>query len=318
MASPLDQIRETTEYVVRSAEYVKINHEALLKEVEILSQKPWVKEKWGDNWFHYYEPTSILTAQYVLVLDSLNFCFWQDEKLEYHHLASSLKNVLVNDSTAFDAEKLSNIDVHTFRKWMGGLIFPLEEERVRLVREIGLVLKQHFDGKASVLIEKANKSVSNLVQLVTAHFPGFRDSTVYKGKQVFLYKRAQIFAGDIWGAYDAKFLGEFHDLDQLTMFADYRVPQVLQASGVLEYNEKLWELIKSKTQVIVNSEMEIEIRAATVQAVEIMKKELNKKFNQKNLNVVVTSLDLDWLLWGRGESMLDKLPPHHRTLTIFY
>lgn len=40
--------------------------------------------------------------------------------------------------------------------------------------------------------------------------------------QVFLYKRAQIFAGDLYGAFQGKGLGAFHDLHLITMFADYR------------------------------------------------------------------------------------------------
>lgn len=40
--------------------------------------------------------------------------------------------------------------------------------------------------------------------------------------QVFLYKRAQIFVGDLYGAFQGKGLGAFHDLHFITMFADYR------------------------------------------------------------------------------------------------
>lgn len=32
-----------------------------------------------------------LTAQYLLVVDALNFCFWPDGELEYEHLAGGLK-----------------------------------------------------------------------------------------------------------------------------------------------------------------------------------------------------------------------------------
>jgi hypothetical protein len=36
---------------------------------------------------------------------------------------------------------------------------------------------------------------------------------------VFFYKRAQIFVGDLFGAFGGQGLGAFHDIDQLTMFA---------------------------------------------------------------------------------------------------
>jgi hypothetical protein len=37
--------------------------------------------------------------------------------------------------------------------------------------------------------------------------------------QVFFYKRAQIFVGDLYGAFGGQGLGQFHDIDQITMFA---------------------------------------------------------------------------------------------------
>ena len=39
---------------------------------------------------HYMGP-SALTAQYLLVVDTLNFCFWPEPGLEYENLAKSLK-----------------------------------------------------------------------------------------------------------------------------------------------------------------------------------------------------------------------------------
>lgn len=41
----------------------------------------------------------------------------------------------------------------------------------------------------------------------------------YPVPQVFFYKRAQIFVGDLYGAFGGQGLGCFHDIDQLTMFA---------------------------------------------------------------------------------------------------
>ena len=72
---------------------------------------------------------------------------------------------------------------------------------------------------------------------------------VYKGCQVHFYKRAQILIGDIYSKYKGKGLGQFTDIDQITMFPDYRVPQILQAEGVFEYSQHLWNKIKSKEQI---------------------------------------------------------------------
>ena len=71
-----------------------------------------------------------------------------------------------------------------------------------------------------------------LVDLITQHLPGFRDEAVYNGRQVFLYKRAQILVADVWAAYGRRTFPApgtpssatevppfaFCDIDRLTMF----------------------------------------------------------------------------------------------------
>lgn len=50
--------------------------------------------------------------------------------------------------------------------------------------QVGAGLLQHFKGQAAELIAAAGGSAVALVNLVTAHFPGFRDHAVYGGRQV--------------------------------------------------------------------------------------------------------------------------------------
>lgn len=80
--------------------------------------------------------------------------------------------------------------------------------------------------------------------------PGFRDHSIYKGKQVFLYKRAQILVGDLWGAFKGQGLGTFTDIESITMFADYLVPAVLREWGVLRYTEELSRKVDSQTELV--------------------------------------------------------------------
>jgi hypothetical protein len=54
------------------------------------------------------------------------------------------------------------------------------------------------------------------------------------------------------------------------MFADYRVPQILREFDILIYSEKLAELVDSETELAYSSEYEVEIRALTVYAVDLV------------------------------------------------
>lgn len=58
--------------------------------------------------------------------------------------------------------------------------------------------------------------------------------------------------------------------------------------------------------------MEVEIRAATIQAVE----QLHARLGELGHSLKV--VELDWLLWQIGEDKKDALLPHHRTLTVYY
>lgn len=68
---------------------------------------------------------------------------------------------------------------------------------------------------------------------------------LFQGKAVSFYKRAQILVADFWGIMEARGQGDIINMDWLTMFADYRVPQALVYLGALRYSDKLIETLKS-------------------------------------------------------------------------
>ncbi|EFC47622.1 predicted protein [Naegleria gruberi] len=334
-SSPISLVKTTTQHVIENATHVSLNRKALIKTCSVIAET--IKQKcktsnstslieslfieWDNDTLHYRnlnEPE--LTCQYILVLSSINFCFWplndsvKDEKdeFEYGHLASGLRSVLQNNPNAFSSEELKQLTSEKLTEWFNGAKVPLLSERVRLIREVGFALEEHFDGKAFNLIKSANKSVNKLVSLVTQHFPGFRDHCIYSktGHQIHFYKRAQIFCADIYGCFKGQGIGQFDDINDLTMFADYRVPQLL---NILVYSDELKEKISNLTVLEYSSQMEVEIRAFTIQAVEEMRKVLLEEHSIKCL-----SIEIDWMLWQIGEANRKTIRPHHRTLSVYY
>jgi hypothetical protein len=207
-------------------------------------------------------------------------------------------------------------------------MFPVDKqlpnmaERCRVLKELGEVLQEEFDGLASNLVAKAKGSAKRLVELIIRYLPGFRDCSIYNGYRVDLYKRAQILVGDLWAAYrrhqpvssDNRLASiyQFDDIDQLTMFADYRVPQILRHYHVMSYDPELARKVDSLQEIASGSMEEIEIRAATVIAVE----RLHEALKKRNIDLLV--IEIDWLLWQQGEAVKDSILPHHRTKTIYY
>uniref|UniRef100_A0A7N0T4V7 Queuosine 5'-phosphate N-glycosylase/hydrolase n=1 Tax=Kalanchoe fedtschenkoi TaxID=63787 RepID=A0A7N0T4V7_KALFE len=306
----MDEVRSSAAWVASRSSHVFIDSSGIEKVVEDTKDSI-PKVEWNFEGIHYSDDGP-LTVQYLLVLDALNFCFWPDKDLNYDDLASGLKLALEKDKSVFDADRLQKYtgpELRALLNWPRPL--PLEDERVRLLHEVGYELERSFDGKAANLVESCGKSASKLVRTIAQHFSGFRDHSVYKGHQIFLYKRAQIFAADLYGAFKGRGYGEFHDVGAITIFADYIVPAVLRQLGVLRYSSLLAGLIEAENEIKAGSEEEIELRACSVYAVEKMRELIAEKSGKQ-----VLSVDLDLWLWSYGI----RIPglQHHRTLSIYY
>uniref|UniRef100_K3WIW1 Queuosine 5'-phosphate N-glycosylase/hydrolase n=1 Tax=Globisporangium ultimum (strain ATCC 200006 / CBS 805.95 / DAOM BR144) TaxID=431595 RepID=K3WIW1_GLOUD len=311
---PTALVRESTARVVQYATHVRIDAAAVAKLAAKLGDRLENDEQgfvtWDSGDFHYFGDVAEdgpLTCQYVFVMDALNFCFWPTENMEYEHLARGLKNALLKDTHALDAANLVRVDSETLTSWFHPFTPPQLEERKRKVQELGEVLLHFFDGQALNLIKHANGSAVEAIRLILAYFPGFRDHAVYRGEQVHFYKRAQILVGDVWAAYGRRSSGlaSFHDIAKLTMF-------VLRPEGVMMYSDELAQFVDSKTEITSGSEMELEIRAATIQAVELIHQQMEVRGHKLKV------IELDWFLWQIGEDNKDSLQPHHRTLSIYY
>ncbi|KAJ1484617.1 hypothetical protein T484DRAFT_1894016 [Baffinella frigidus] len=235
---------------------------------------------------------------------------------EYADLSSALKTAAEGDAGALSAEALAGMDEARLRALLGGRDLPDMPTRVRLLREVGSVLNDKYGGSAARLVEECGGSAVALVAAVVRDFPGFRDEAHHPsvGKVQF-YKRAQIFVGDVYGALKGQGLGRFMDVGELTMFADYRVPQILREVGVLQYSPSLASKIDGFEEIDAGCEEEVEIRALTIQAVEILTAVLRDKHAAPLIPIQV-----DWFLWEEGErlALAGKLAPHHRTRTSFY
>lgn len=328
--NPCAAVRESCARVMQNARYVRIDEGAVKVFAAQTDASMQLKIKgvtWDSAGWHYCADASAagpLTCQYVFVLDALNWCFWPTEGLEYDNLATALKVVLEADGAAFSGARLASLTLPQLMAWFPSHTLPEPEERLLRLQELGAALEANFAGLAENMVKAAAGSAVRLVSLVLQHLPGFRDATIYQGRLVHFYKRAQILVGDVWAAYgkqleSVEVVGVttpspycFSDIGELTMFADYRVPQLLRHFGVLEYDEELAALVDARLELSCGSPEEVEIRAATVLAVEQLRQTLLDR------GVSLLTIEVDWLLWQMGEESKERIKPHHRTRTIFY
>lgn len=92
-------------------------------------------------------------------------------------------------------------------------------------------------------------------------FPCFNDVASFENRKCIRFlKRAQICVADLWAAFDGEGFGDFEDIDKITMFADYRVPQILNSLGCLWYNPSLEHAIRRKRVIESGHSWEIQLR----------------------------------------------------------
>ena len=319
MNDPLG-VRASADFVLRQARLVSIDTLALERLCAEFDQRLRVPS-WSRQ-YHFHDGTR-RTANYILLLDALNFSFWGEPRWTiefggehlggYWALAAALKRAIDEGFDLTDATTLAHLEeaqlAHILR---GEHTIPLLNERARHAREVGQVLARKYDGQFANLIEEAGYDAVDVVQLVLQDFLSFRDECTYRGRLVKFYKRAQILAADLFGAFDGRAWGARRNLDALTCFADYKLPQILRRFGVLQYAESLTTTIDNGLEIPAGSDAEVEIRAATVQAVERLRACLSAR--GENLN----SVQIDWALWDAAQAAPVDGKPYHRTRTIYY
>ena len=245
---------------------------------------------------------------------------------------------------------------------------PNIEVRCQLLNELGTGLLEHHNGSALHMIAKANNSADALVGIMLDTFPGFRDyvdtnewtapqsptceweSAKSSPSVIHFYKRAQIATADIWaalgrhhGSSSSSALGtnvnlricQFNDMDLVTTFPDYRVPQILRHVDVLQYESSLAKLVDGQVELEKGGIDEVSIRAGTVVAVEEIVQKVKEEIissvaaggdsersenDLRKLADDVSAVTIDWYLWQKGEKLdrLNLLGSHHRVRTTFY
>lgn len=133
--------------------------------------------------------------------------------------------------------------------------FPLPfEPRRRSDRAPGLKM---YDGSFTDVV-----SAVRLVNLLARDFPCFRDEHAFDGRRrpVRLLKRAQILVADLWACFQGESWGKFRDIDKITIFADYRVPQILISMGALYCCPSLSAAIREKRLIECGSAWEVQLR----------------------------------------------------------
>lgn len=310
MSNLLDRIKDSALYVSNNSKYVKINYEKI---DEVLASGSFNDIRyWLDT-----NPFDILDMNYrdivnfLLVLHTIgDYCFWGEPKWEIDTEIGKLDGsyammyILIN---RFKNNSDMNMSYEEFADMLKGNVeIPLLKERYNCLVEMNTYLdgigKDFYDEIKDIRVD------IELLDYVVSTFSYFKDEGIYNGENVYFYKRAQLLVSDI--LHIRKLLENIEvDYSNLVGCADYKIPQVMNSLGMLEYEYDLEFKLARKDELEENSDMEIEIRANDLVVIDYIYQKLDGKVCRMDIN------DYIWLL-GQDKSKINK--NYHRTKTIHY
>lgn len=323
-ADPLGILKATAE-VLHKAKFVSLD---LTKIPQIMFglKKALGKERSSALTHFGFFDQSERGAQLLLVEDAINFCYWPNlgEKkwrIEYPSgnftnggwltMTACFTRALEEGKPLWEANYLKNLTIRELAEFFRSCNrtkIPLLEERAKCLNEVGRVLLEKYNGEFKNLIKKAGGGAIKLINIIIQDFPSFRDIAKLNGQKIPFLKRAQILAYDLNWMFDSKALGKLSHLDELTAFADYKIPQMLRRLGVIKYSKDLAEKIDNFVLLKAGSREEIEIRAATIWGVELLRQQIPGS----------TAGQIDSALWEISQNPETQEKPYHRTRTIYY
>ena len=313
----LDKIIPTCRFVVDNANHVKINY-AKIKElidellvfdnVHYLTKVP----------YSVYAMSTKDIVNFLLIYDSIDFSFWGNPKWtidandKYLDGGIALLHCLFNLFDGHDSlevyQKLEHMTLEEFKEILkGNVTIPLLEERYNIVTNIAKIVNNKMNGNFYNYISNLTKD-EDIFKVILENFVNFDDTRTYKGQTIYFYKLAQLLTSDILHVIQNKEKIKV-DYPNLVGCADYKIPQVMQGLGILEYDSELSSLLESKTKIEENSEYEVEIRASMIIVINHIWEQIDKKIDR---------IDINDFIWSKGQDKTKKYKPYHLTRTTSY
>ncbi|KAE9551570.1 hypothetical protein FO519_005214 [Halicephalobus sp. NKZ332] len=258
---------------------------------------------------------------WYLLMDAINFHFFYPDGGRYNvtykgnkysgsMAASAAINAWIDENPGvLNPDVLSVVDEKEVEKAFksdNGLDIPMLEERVDSIRSTFTKLKEN-GGSFFSIIKKCNWDAAEILLFILENFPSFDDVTKYKTPEgqeveVAFCKRAQLLIADIFRNLGHLAEQKKLNMDFLTAFADYRVPQILRYYKLVNYDDYLDK--KVREGFLEDPQLEVEIRIATIAACEYVSRCNNRP-----------AADVDNAIWKKRRlvgSALDEEFPYHK------
>ncbi|KAJ1951259.1 hypothetical protein EC988_004096 [Linderina pennispora] len=149
---------------------------------------------------------------------------------------------------------------------------PLAEIILGILQDTGRRLEQFgFASFADFIIKICTEQATakHLVEKLVNAFPSLRDAAEINGKPVYLFKKAQLIAYDVFQRFkDSEKIFNFPDVAEMTLFADNVVPAMVQNHGMMTPCDAIQKKIDSSEELTL--EETTAMRAASIVAAQLV------------------------------------------------
>jgi hypothetical protein len=318
----MNKVLETTKVVIKSPSFVFINQEKIsnyARGFDHSQVRHWLSAAPLD--FGSFGPVERI--KFLIILNSLSFSYWGNPKWTVQYddkemdgamaMVLALRRALDERVPLFDLNFCANATANDLSNILrANTEIPLLDARWKILREVGSNILARFDGNPMKILSEAKNDALDLVDLIVGCFPSFSDKSVYQEHEVWFSKRAQLLVADIHQMVGLNGFGGLKNADCLTACADYKIPMILRKLGILEYASDLARRIDGRIEIEHGSPEEIEIRASTIWAIEMIKEIVKRN------RPMITSFEINDHLWLATQEKFIDDKPYHRTRTMAY
>ncbi|ADB49502.1 queuosine salvage family protein [Conexibacter woesei] len=304
----VDDIRSAAAWVAGRARHVVVEEDAIAAYAAALP--PRAELPGLDAEAHVVDGPAETRAAFFLTLDAINFgSGWfptirkRDGRSGYFTVALGVRDRF-RAHGAWSARELRTIDAATVAAVLGqDPAHELMALFARSLNDLGAHVADDHGGRFLGPVQAAGGSAVALVEEL-ARWDCFADVSRYDGREIPLFKRAQVAASDLALAGAAT----FGDAGRLTLFADNLIPHVLRLDGVLRFEPALVARIERGELIAHDSPEEVEMRAGAIQVAELI----------AAARPDLTPQLVDQTLWTRGGGARYKAVPRPRARSTAY
>lgn len=300
---PTTPVRRSVSQLIPELEYVTINETALKELADDLSADAFDLPAWQAPVFPDASNPAVSeqdVIDFLFVGNAINFQFRDYESgqkfaAEYDGVEwkgafgmwACLKREFEENPAILTGEALADLsreDMHRLFESSNGIAMPMIDERHQILTSVGERLSQQYQGHFSTLVDSATPRLfadgEGIVDKLTSDFPSYRDSAVVElsnqtSHEVIFWKRAQLAPGMVYGRFQESSAFELKNPESFTVFVDYNLPNVLRGFDVIELSSELAERIDTRELIPSGSREEVELRAATVHAADLLIEAVN-------------------------------------------